>query len=256
MDSKMSMEGKVYTVTGAAGGIGLDVALQLAARGASLSLADVKSEELQKAQESIIGNFPGCKAITEVVDVRKRDQVEAWIAKTIKTFDKIDGCVNSAGVMGIMADIPNVSEEDLDLVIDINLKGTFNSLRSQLPNVVDGASIVNIASMGGLTAVPFLSPYCMSKHAVIGLTKTAAKENANRAVRVNAICPGMTETPMLKAFTEQIGSALTPEQVASRQLFKRAAKVDEVSNMVLFLLSGESRFITAVAYPVSGGWDV
>lgn len=91
--------------------------------------------------------------------------------------------------MGTMADIPNVSEEGLDLVIDINLKGTFNSLRSQLPKVVDGASVVNISSMGGLTAVPFLSPYCMTKHAVIGLTKTAAKENAHRGIRVNAVCP-------------------------------------------------------------------
>lgn len=91
--------------------------------------------------------------------------------------------------MGPMADIPNVTEEGLDLVLDINLKGTFNSLRSQLPNVVDGGSIVNISSMGGLTAVPYLSPYCMSKHAVIGLTKTAAKENAQRGIRVNAVCP-------------------------------------------------------------------
>lgn len=95
----------------------------------------------------------------------------------------------SPGIMGSMSDIPNISEEEVDLVLDINLKGIFNSLRSQLPNVVDGASIVNIASMGGMTAVPFLSPYCMSKHAVIGLTKTAAKENAQRGIRVNAVCP-------------------------------------------------------------------
>lgn len=88
-----------------------------------------------------------------------------------------------------MGDIPNVSEEALDLVVDINLKGTFNSLRAQLPNVVDGASIVNIASMAGLTAVPFMSPYCLTKHAIIGLTKTAAKENAQRGIRVNAVCP-------------------------------------------------------------------
>lgn len=91
--------------------------------------------------------------------------------------------------MGTIADIPNVSEEALDLVIDVNLKGTFNCLRAQLPKMADAGSIVNIASMSGLTAVPFFSPYCLSKHAVIGLTKTAAKENAERMIRVNAVCP-------------------------------------------------------------------
>lgn len=92
-----SIKGKVYTVTGAAGGIGLDVAVHLATRGASLSLADVKSEELRKARDLITGNFPDCKVITETVDVRRRDQVDAWVAKTTETFGKIDGCVNSAG---------------------------------------------------------------------------------------------------------------------------------------------------------------
>lgn len=91
--------------------------------------------------------------------------------------------------MGGIADIPNVSEEALDEVLDINLKGTFNCLRAELPAVVDRASIVNVASMSGLTAVPYFSPYCVSKHAVIGLTKTAAKENATRGLRVNAVCP-------------------------------------------------------------------
>lgn len=91
------MEGKVYTITGAAGGIGLDVALRLAAKGAELSLADVKVEELRKAEETITESYPGCKVIMEIVDVRKRDQVDAWIAKTMEIFGKIDGCVNSAG---------------------------------------------------------------------------------------------------------------------------------------------------------------
>lgn len=95
------MDGKVYTITGAAGGIGLSVALGLAARGASLSLADVKTEELQKAQENIAERYPGIKVISEIVDIRKRDQVDAWIAKTKETFGKIDGCVNSAGMMSL-----------------------------------------------------------------------------------------------------------------------------------------------------------
>lgn len=91
--------------------------------------------------------------------------------------------------MGTFADIPNVSEEALDSIINVNLKGTFNCLRVQIPSVVDGASIVNVVSMAGLTAVPFLSPYCLSKHAMIGLTKTAAKETSHRGLRVNAVCP-------------------------------------------------------------------
>lgn len=91
--------------------------------------------------------------------------------------------------MGTVADIPNVTEEALDSILDVNLKGTFNCLRAQIPSVANGASIVNVVSMAGLTAVPYLSPYCVSKHALIGLTKTAAKENAARGIRVNAVCP-------------------------------------------------------------------
>lgn len=91
------MKGRVYTITGAAGGIGLDTALRLAAHGASLSLADINTEQLQKARESVITIYPDCKVITETVDVRKRNQVDAWIAKTLEIFSKIDGCVNSAG---------------------------------------------------------------------------------------------------------------------------------------------------------------
>lgn len=91
------MEGKVYTITGAAGGIGLDTALRLAAQGASLSLADINTEQLQKALESVTNTYPDCRVITETVDVRSRNQVDVWIAKTLEVFGKIDGCVNSAG---------------------------------------------------------------------------------------------------------------------------------------------------------------
>lgn len=91
------MEGKVYTITGAAGGIGLDTALRLVDQGASLSLADINTEELQKLLESVTTSYPGCKVIIETVDVRNRNQMDAWIAKTLETFGKIDGCVNSAG---------------------------------------------------------------------------------------------------------------------------------------------------------------
>lgn len=97
MTNTQTMEGKVYTVTGAAGGIGLDIVLRLAARGASLSIADVKSEELRNAEQAVTGSYPDCKMITEIVDVRRRDHVDAWIVKTLETFGKIDGCVNSAG---------------------------------------------------------------------------------------------------------------------------------------------------------------
>lgn len=95
----------------------------------------------------------------------------------------------SKGTMGSIADIPNVTEEALDRVLDVNIKGTFNCLRAQIPAVNDQASIVNVVSMAGLTATPYLSPYCASKHAMIGLTKTAAKENAARGIRINAVCP-------------------------------------------------------------------
>lgn len=97
MTNKQTMEGKVYTITGAASGMGLDIALRLAARGASLSLADVNTEELLKTSYSVKKSYPDCKVVTQTVDVRRRDQVDSWIATTLETFGKIDGCVNSAG---------------------------------------------------------------------------------------------------------------------------------------------------------------
>lgn len=192
-------EGKVIAVTGAASGIGLAVARLLAAEGANLSLADLDPESLKEIIKEPV--FQGREILTAAVDVRERRQVQQWIDPTIKRFKKpIDGAANIAGVVGKHhgldnGSIRNISEAEFNFVLDINLQGLFNCLAIELPAMKTGTqgvcrgSIVNTASVGGLVGIPNASPYVASKHAVLGLTKTAAKEEGPRCIRVNAVAP-------------------------------------------------------------------
>lgn len=181
---------KVIALTGAASGIGLETAKLLASRGAKLSLADVSKEPLEEICDFI--ESTGGSVISAVLDVRDRAKVEEWIKKTVDTYGRLDGAVNLAGVQPKQvgrARVQDVDDEDFGRVLDINVKGTLNCVRAQLNVMERGASIVNASSIFGLRGMKMNTAYVVSKHAIMGLTRAAAVENADKGIRVNAIAP-------------------------------------------------------------------
>ena len=183
-------KGKVIAITGAASGMGLEAAKLLASKGAKVSLADVQEDPLNTAAAEI--EKSGGTAIATVVDVRNRAQVEDWIKKTVDKFGKLDGAANIAGVIGKqnnMATISEIDDDDWDFVVGVNQKGLLNCLRAEIPYFNDGGAIVNAASVAGVIGFARNASYAASKHAVVGLTRTAAKELGPRNIRCNCFCP-------------------------------------------------------------------
>jgi NAD(P)-dependent dehydrogenase (short-subunit alcohol dehydrogenase family) len=185
------IKGKVIVLTGAASGIGYETSLLLARQGAHLSIADVNEAALKEKCAEIEKVSTG-KVLATTVDVRKDDQVNAWIAKTVETFGKLDGAVNLAGVVPKVINkerVEDLNNEDWHFVLDVNLHGVMHCMRAQLQNMNEKGSLVNAASICGVIGFPKNAAYTVSKHAVIGLSRTAAKEVGDREIRVNCIAP-------------------------------------------------------------------
>ena len=188
----MSLKDKVIVITGAASGIGLETARLFASKGAILSLADVQTALLEKLQSELKASHPSAKVLIATVDVSQRGQVETWIDDTVDIFGKLDGCANLAGVIGKQSNvvpIENVDDDDWDFIYGVNVIGLRNCLRAQVPNMNKGGSIVNASSILGLIGAPNNLAYASSKHAVVGMTRVAAKELGPRKIRCNCFCP-------------------------------------------------------------------
>lgn len=254
-----SFEGKVVAITGAASGIGLALAKLLASRGASLALADVQQAALDKAASEIKSSSSKAKVIGTVVDVRSNQAVDDWIHSTVKEFGKLDGAANLAGVEGrgggkVFTPLVDVQNDDWDFILSVNLTGLFYCLRAELRVMEKGASIVNAASIAGMMGRPGIGAYSVSKHGVVGLTRTAAKENGPRGIRVNAVAPGPIETPMLSRLLNDTGTDKTGVTKTYDALpLKRLGQSEEVANLIAYLLSDEASFTTGALYPVDGG---
>ncbi|KIW17950.1 hypothetical protein PV08_05145 [Exophiala spinifera] len=253
----VSLAGKAFVLTGGGSGIGLATARVLASRGASLYVGDVNAAALEASLPSIIHTATAAASIkTSSLDVRNRTDVREFMKKAKAEFGRLHGAANIAGVTGKGMGVSKTWELDTDeyeFVMAVNARGVFNCLAEQLrPGVLpEGSSIVNMASVNSFKALDCASPYVASKHAVVGLTKTAALEAGPRDIRVNGVAPGTVETPMLRKFMEQPDCSFkisTP--------IARPAQAEEVGRLVAFLLSDDSTFITGATYSIDGGWTV
>jgi NAD(P)-dependent dehydrogenase (short-subunit alcohol dehydrogenase family) len=243
-----NMNGKVVAITGAGSGIARALAKVLASRGAILSLADRDQEGLNDTLKALEGS----KHIATIVDVRSTSEIEAWIDKTVKQLGKLDGAANLAGVhTGKGKVLAEETDENWDFIFDVNAKGVFKCMRSELNHMAEGGSIVNAASVAGIRGIPNSSIYVASKHAVVGMTKSAARENGHRNIRVNAIAPGTIDTPMVQKIEAGIGSRLNTKV----QCLDRHAQPEEMATVIAFMLSDEASFVTGACWSADGGWQ-
>jgi len=243
----LELHGKVALITGAAQGIGKSVALLLAQKGADIVVSDINLEKAQETAKEI--EAFGRKTMAIKVDVANSGDAERMVQAVIEQFGKIDILVNNAGIARDKL-ILRMTEEDWDAVLNINLKGTFNCTKAVVKHMSKQRSgkIVNIASVVGEMGNVGQANYAASKAGVIGLTKTVAREFAQRGINVNAIAPGYIQTPMTDALPEKV-----KEELKRLIPMERLGQPGDVAEAVLFLVSEASTYITGQVLNVNGG---
>jgi NAD(P)-dependent dehydrogenase (short-subunit alcohol dehydrogenase family) len=241
------LEGKVTLVTGGASGIGEAVALTVAGGGAKVAVVDLDAAMGQDVVNRI--KAKGTDAIFVKCDVSKSGDVEKMIGTVLDRFGRLDCAVNNAGII-VMAPTAELSEEDWDRMIAIDLKGVWLCMKYEIQQMLKlgGGAIVNIASVAGYIGTPGMCAYTASKHGVVGLTKTAALEYVKAGIRVNAVCPGAIDTPILAPLDEA-----TQESLKQMHPIGRFGKPEEIAAAVLWLCSDAASFCTGIAMPVDGG---
>ncbi|MGE7694001.1 SDR family NAD(P)-dependent oxidoreductase [Lysinibacillus sp. NPDC094177] len=253
----MDFKEKVVVITGAAGGIGKATTRLFAEKGAKLVLVDLNSQGLEDVVSSL--DIAEEDYLILPTDVSKEEQVQNYVEKGMKKFGKIDVFFNNAGIGGKTGLLTEQDAHDLDHVLNVNVKGIFYGMKHILKVMIGqkSGSIINTASVAGLVGTPGLSVYTASKHAVIGLTKTAALENARNGVRVNAVCPAPVDTEMVRELEEWIAPGKTREEqknIFARSVpLKRYSSPDEIAQLVVFLASDNASYITGSAYTIDGG---
>lgn len=248
-----TLSDKIILVTGGSTGIGRATAKILAREGAVVCIADVQDEAGAETVAAI--NGAGGSATYVHTDVGDYDQVAACVRTIVDQHGRLDGAFNNAGIEGPTAKILDLSLQDWERVQRINLTGVFICMKCELEQMTaqdGGGSIVSTASAAGLVGIPGAASYNAAKHGVVGLTKTVALEYASRGVRVNAVCPGFIETPMLDRVTD--ASVKIREQMIGAVPMRRVAQPEEIGEAVAWLMSERSSYMTGVALPVDGGW--
>lgn len=246
------LRGKVAIVTGGTSGIGRDTAILFAQSGAKVVLAGRREKEGKEVVEAILAT--GGEALFVKTDVAKNADVKRLVEKTVERFGRLDVAFNNAGVEGNWIPISEQSEEDWDYTMDINVKGVWLSLKfeiQQMQKQGTGGAIVNMSSVAGYIGAAGAATYCASKHAVMGLTKSAALETARNGIRVNSICPGIIETPMGDRL---FGAPQVTKWALTFYPLGRFGKPMEVAEAVLFLCSDNSSFMTGQSIVLDGGF--
>ena len=246
------MEGKSALVTGAASGIGRASALALARAGAAVCASDIDGAGAEETTHQI--NNEGGAAIARSCDVTNPDQVRAMIEATVAAFGQLDAAVNNAGIAGSFEDrLREADDAMFERVLAVNLHGVWHCMKAEL-NVMlpqSRGSIVNIASVAGLIGAPKAGAYTASKHAVVGLTKSAALDYAKLGVRVNAVCPAYTDTDMVQSAIA--GNPLMAHIMARAIPMGRLGQASEIAEAVVWLCSDASSFVTGHALVLDGG---
>lgn len=250
----MRLKDKVSLITGAGSGIGRATAILFAKEGAKVVVADLVTESGEETVKLI--RDAGGDSVFVKVNVTKAEDVQKMIETTVNHYEKLDILFNNAGV-NIMAPILETSEELWDRIININLKGVFLGCKYAVPIMIKqgGGVIINTASTFAFVGANNFSAYCASKGGVLALTRALALELAPHKIRVNCICPGTIETPLVRQIWEKSGR---PEEMRESRLrlhpIGRLGKPEDVANAALFLASEESSFVTGTALFVDGGY--
>jgi NAD(P)-dependent dehydrogenase (short-subunit alcohol dehydrogenase family) len=248
----LSLEGKVAMVTGAASGIGRGIALRLAELGAAIIIADIDAAGAKSTEQKIAQQG---KARFEKCDVRSSRDCQQAVAAAIDAFGKIDILCNNAGVI-LRKDVTNLTEDEWDLALDVTLKSIFLLSREVIPHMIKAGSgvIINTGSGWSLKGGPQAASYCAAKAGVLNLTRAMAIDYGKHNIRVNCICPGDIDTPMLRSECEQLGEeTVTFLREAANRPIARVGTPEDVANAVLFLASGMATWITGTHLVVDGG---
>lgn len=247
----MKLANKIALITGAGSGMGRAASLLFAKEGARIACADIDEKGAQETARMIEAD--GGKAFAVKSDVSKSADAEAMVAATLEKFGAPNVLYNNAGIEGVSDFLALMKEEDFDRVIAINLRGVFLGMKYSLPHMVKngGGSIINTASIAGLVGLKSAAAYCAAKAGVIALTRVAALEYGRYNIRVNAICPGAIDTPMVR----RVGGGEAPGPAMQRiSSLNRVGQPEEIAKMALFLASDDSSFATGAPFIVDGGW--
>jgi NAD(P)-dependent dehydrogenase (short-subunit alcohol dehydrogenase family) len=248
------LAGKVAIITGGTSGIGLSVAQRFSKEGAKVIIVGRSAARGEQALKTL--SESGASAIFLQADVCSPADCDSVVEETLRLHSRLDILFNNAGLIYVDRTVLTTSEAEWDATMNVNVKGTFLMSKAVIPSMIlgGGGSIINDASVFGLVAGSGVAAYCAAKGAIIMLTKAMAIDHAQQRIRVNCVCPGSVDTPLLKEEMEALGGVeLQKPKFAARHPLNRVAEPDEIANAVLFLASNESSFITGVAMPVDGG---
>ena len=248
-------EGKSVIVTGAGSGLGKHMALRFAAEGAKLIISDINAGSLEATRAEIAATGAAIEAIP--ADVANEASAPMLVEACLKAYGSLDVAVNNAGIIHPMTKVWQIDATTMRRILEVNFMGVFLALKAQIPVMEKQGQgvILNVASVAGVSGAPLLGAYAASKHAVVGLTKTAAAESARKGVRINALCPASTDTPMVSFMIDHMGRdpKEAHDRIAMLTPMARLATIDEIVQGALWICSPENSFMTGHALVLDGG---